>query len=187
MKGLEPSTFCMANVSWIQHGRAPERLNLAVSALLVPRWLRAHIGHVSRVFRRVWALERVWCPFVGMPSSAPECRRPHPRGTTTSPRPGSREPQAVVGRATELPRVRPDGPGHYSELWVRRLLQHRHVLEQVPVGVAEVHGGCGHPADHAGLPGLRPAEKASGITPSDLNRSQATRTFSTEVRNATCH
>jgi len=31
MKGLEPSTFCMANVSWDPTEWAPARLNQAVS------------------------------------------------------------------------------------------------------------------------------------------------------------
>src|SRR5436190_13649949 len=55
--------------------------------------------------------------------------------------------------------TRPLGPRHYPAVWMGLLGQHRQVLQEVTVGVAEVHGNRWHPADDARLRGLRPEER----------------------------
>src|SRR5215213_11163613 len=46
---------------------------------------------------------------------------------------------------------KPLGPGNDSKVRPRVLVQHREVLEQVSVGIAEEEGSGRHPADHARL------------------------------------
>ena len=56
----------------------------------------------------------------------------------------------------------PRGPGHDLRVGTGRLVEHHQVLEEVPVGIAEVHGGGRHPADDARLGGLVREERERG-------------------------
>ena len=69
--------------------------------------------------------------------------------------------RAVIGLDPDprRSRARPLRPRDDPGLRACRLVEHREVLELVPVGVEEVHGRRGHPADHARLVGLLAEER----------------------------
>ena len=62
MMGLEPTTFCMANGSWVRPGGAAIALFMRRSANTMRVVDVAQMRHVSRRFATIWALTSSQCP-----------------------------------------------------------------------------------------------------------------------------
>ena len=76
--------------------------------------------------------------------------------------------------------------GTIPELGTGRLVEHREVLEQVPVGIAEVHGGGRHPADDARLGRLGREERERRDAAASAGGRTRARTSSSDAVKATC-